>query len=117
MPTGASTSYAPWCAGSCVAGERESFTQEYNEGPSNTTICGGDTNCIPTSRFNPTGVALLAYYPQPTSINATSPANGNYAPKDISAPDKEWVGAFEVSQEFNENNKLTVTFLPYVATD
>jgi len=117
VPTGASTSYAPWCAGSCVAGERETFTQEYNEGPSNTTICSGDTNCIPTSRFNPTGVALLAYYPLPTSINPTLPADGNYSPSDVSAPDIEWVGAFEISQQFIENNKLTATFLPYVATD
>jgi Carboxypeptidase regulatory-like domain len=120
VPVGAPSNYAPWCAGlsgGCTAGMRESFTQEYNEGSSNTSVCNGDTNCIPTNRFNPVGVALLQYYPLPTSINSTSPANGNYSPSTISAPDIEWVGAFEVSQEFNENNKLTATFLPYVATD
>jgi hypothetical protein len=117
VPAGASKTYAPWCAGSCVPGERESFTQEYNEGPSNPSLCSGDSNCIPTSRFNPSALALLQYYPQPTSINPTSPANGNYSPANISAPDSEWVGAFEIDQEFNENNKLKATFLPYIAHD
>jgi hypothetical protein len=117
VPAGASKTYAPWCSGSCAAGERESFTQEYNEGPSNTTICNGDTNCIPTSRFNPVGVNLLKYYPQPNSTNTTSPGISNYAPADISAPDAEWVGAFEISQEFDPSNKLTLTFLPYIALD
>ena len=118
VPTGASKTYAPWCSGSCVAGERESFTQEYNEGPSNTTICNGDTNCIPTTRMNAAGKAILAYFPQPTSINAAQPGTANFAPTSgISAPDGEWVGAFEIGQEFNPNNKLTLTFLPYVAHD
>jgi Carboxypeptidase regulatory-like domain len=120
VPTGAPTTYASWCAGlpgGCTAGMRESFTQEYNEGPSNPSLCNGDTNCIPTSRFNPAAVAFLQYYPQPTSVNPTSPANGNYSPKDISAPDSEWVGAFEIDQEFNPNNKVKATFLPYIAHD
>jgi hypothetical protein len=117
VPTGASKTYAPWCSGTCVAGQRESFTQEYNEGPQNPSLCGGDTNCIPSGRFNPVGVNLLKYYPQPNSINTTDPGIDNYAPADISAADSEWVGAFEISQEFNPNNKLTLTFLPYVALD
>ncbi len=32
---------------------RQTFTQEYNEGPGNPSLCGGDINCIPSSRFNP----------------------------------------------------------------
>src|ERR1039457_2457043 len=32
---------------------RQTFTQEYNEGPNNTSLCNGDINCIPSSRINP----------------------------------------------------------------
>lgn len=104
---GAATgTYAPWCSPNCTAGSRESFNREYNEGPG--------ANYIPKSRFNATGVNLLQFWPQPTGISAAIPGQGNFLPATgLSSPDWMWVGAFEIEHEFNENNKLTVAFLPY----
>jgi len=31
---------------------RETFTQEYNEGPGNPSLCNGDVNCIPSNRIS-----------------------------------------------------------------
>src|ERR1039457_2112620 len=38
VPTGAPATYAAWCTPTCTSGQRESFTQEYNEGPSNSAL-------------------------------------------------------------------------------
>ena len=37
---------------------RQTFTQEYNEGPGNTSLCNGHINCIPASRID----AISALY-------------------------------------------------------
>ena len=39
---------------------RQTFTQEYSEGPGGgPSNCNGDTNCIPLSRLSPTGKRAL----------------------------------------------------------
>ena len=107
VPAGAPGTYAPWCSPSCSPGNRESFNQEYNEGPG--------ANYIPTSRLNPVGVNLVKYFPQPTSINSTQPGTGNWAPTGgLSSPAWMWMGAFEIDHEFNDRNKLTVAYMPYI---
>jgi hypothetical protein len=109
VPAGAPGTYATWCKPSCAPGQRESFNQEYNEGPG--------ANFIPSSRFNATGVNLLKYWPTPTAANesATKPGQGNFLPATgLSSPDWMWMAAFSIEHEFNENNKLTVAYLPYV---
>ena len=58
----------------------ESPSLRSHEGPSNVAICGGDANCIPQSRWNPVGAAL---------IGATSPQGFNqgiYPLPNISTP-------------------------------
>ena len=42
---------------------RETFTQEYNEGPANTAMCGGHVNCIPASRISPISNLYLPLIP------------------------------------------------------
>src|SRR5215469_958562 len=79
VPSGAPGTYASWCSPNCKPGARESFIQEYNE--PNSSICNGAINCIPTSRFNQTGVALLKYLPQPNAPSGSSqPGVGNFQP-------------------------------------
>ena len=39
--------------GSTGSYSRQTFTQEYSEGPGNTSLCNGDINCIPSNRVNP----------------------------------------------------------------
>ncbi|HZP07086.1 MAG TPA: carboxypeptidase regulatory-like domain-containing protein [Terracidiphilus sp.] len=81
---------------------RQTFTQEYNEGPGNTALCGGHVNCIPANRFNaisklflpliPTGSATITngqnlFYPQNTDFTQNS-------------------GTLRVDQNFGNNNQV-----------
>jgi trimeric autotransporter adhesin len=107
VPSGALGTYAAWCSPTCAVGTRESFNQEYNEGPG--------ANYIPSSRFNPTGAILLKYWPSPTSAgNPTKPGTGDFTPvSQLAVRYWQWFATFSVDHEFNENNKVTVAFLPY----
>lgn len=58
-PPSASAPYGSW--------PRQTFTQEYNEGPGNSALCGGHINCIPASRLSPTTKILYDLTPLPTS--------------------------------------------------
>lgn len=108
VPTGALGTYAAWCSPKCTAGMRQSFNAEYNEGPG--------ANYIPKSRINPTGATLLKYWPGPTSPESSiQPGVGNFQPaSQLAVKYWQWFATFSVDHEFNENNKLTVAFLPYV---
>lgn len=48
---------------------RQSFTQEYGEGPGNPSLCNGHTNCIPASRLDPTSKIIYDITPLPTSAD------------------------------------------------
>jgi hypothetical protein len=120
-----------WCAGNpaangqpagCFPGERESFTQEYTEGPGNPSLCNGDTNCIPKSRWNPagaifTGAASPAGYkqsiwplPNVTSSTPATPYANNYLPLDYGTAIHYHALTARVDHEFNDNNKMHVSF-------
>ena len=114
VPSGAPGTYAAWCSPKCAPGQRQSFRDEYNEvgNPLN-----GSTNYIPSSRINPTGATLLRYWPAPTAAaeSSTTPGVGNFLPaSQLATHYWQWFATFSVDHEFNENNKLTVAFLPYV---
>lgn len=109
VPVGSPGSFAAWCSPNCVAGQRESFNQEYNEGPG--------ANYIPSSRINPAGATLLKYWPAPTasSESTTTPGVGNFQPaSQLAVHYWQWFATFSIDHEFNENNKITLAFLPYV---
>ena len=131
VPQGAPSNYASWCTGNpavngqpagCFPGKRESFTQEYNEGPANTSLCNGDTNCIPKSRWNPAGAifagaAAPAGYnqgiwplPNATSPTPATPYNSNYLPLDYGTAIHYHALTARVDHEFNDNNKMHVSF-------
>lgn len=118
VPSGASGTYAAFCSPNCQQGQRESFTQEYNEGPSSPSLCGGDVNCIPQSRWNAVGAALVGatnpsgynqgIYPLPNVPGATTTANylaAHYAYV-------TWYHGFvaRVDHEFTDNTKMHVSF-------
>jgi hypothetical protein len=133
VPAGASSSYAAWCSGlpasngnpaGCFAGERESFTQEYSEGPGGgPSNCNGDVNCIPTSRWNSVGAILAgaapppgfqhSIYPDPNaaSTSASVPYSGNYLSPGANTAQYFYGLVVRVDHEFNENNKLAAIFL------
>src|SRR3569833_1158139 len=53
---------------------RQTFTEEYNEGPSNTALCGGHINCIPQSRIDPISAAYQKIIPTggDTTVNGSN---------------------------------------------
>jgi Carboxypeptidase regulatory-like domain len=129
VPQGAPSNYASWCAGNpaangqpagCFPGERESFTQEYNEGLSNPSLCNGDTNCIPQSRWNlagsifagaaaPTGYKQGIWpLPNTTSSTPATPYLNNYYPADYATADYYHSTIVRVDHEFNDSNKIYV---------
>ena len=131
VPAGAPTNYASWCAGNpaangqpagCFPGERESFTQEYTEGPGNPSLCNGDTNCIPQSRWNPAGAIFAgatapagykqSIWPLPNVASPTpaTPYNSNYLPLDYGTAIHYHALTARVDHEFNDNNKMHVSF-------
>jgi hypothetical protein len=122
VPLGASVNYAPWCAGSCAAGQRESFTQEYNEGPANTALCNGDTNCIPRSRWNATGASLAGALaptgfsqgiwplPNQTSASPNTPYVGNYQAAHYAYVTHYHGFVARLDHEFNDKNKMHVSY-------
>jgi hypothetical protein len=131
VPQGSPTNYAPWCAGNpaangqpagCYPGERESFTQEYSEGPSNPSLCNGDTNCIPKSRWNPAGAVFAGAaaptgfsqgiwpLPNTTSTTPSAPYVNNYYPAGYATADYYHATIARVDHEFNDDNKMHITF-------
>ena len=120
-----------WCAGNpaangqpagCFPGERESFTQEYGEGPGNPAYCNGDANCIPQARWNTAG-AVFAGATAPTgykqgiwplpNTNSSTPATpylNNYFPANYATNVHYHSTIARVDHQFNESNKMHVTF-------
>ena len=81
---------------------RETFTQEYNEGPGNPSLCNGHTNCIPSSRFSPISLLYQSIIPKssPTTING---ANFFYPGRETK---DQYSGTLRVDQNFGNNNQL-----------
>lgn len=88
---------------------RESFTQEYNEGPGNTALCGGDINCIPSSRINPISALYLPLIPTSSAPvvnggNLTYPQNNDYTQNS---------GTLRFDQNFGNNNQVMFRYSQY----
>jgi hypothetical protein len=81
---------------------RQTFTDEYNEGPSNTALCNGHINCIPQSRINPISAAYQQLIPSgsPTIVNG---ANLFYPGRSTA---DQHSGTVRVDQNFGNNNQL-----------
>jgi len=79
----------------------ETFTQEYNEGPGNTALCGGDINCIPQSRINPISALYETIIPNSGNLvngsNLYVPARTDY---------DQQSGTVRVDQNFGNNNQV-----------
>lgn len=81
---------------------RQTFTQEYNEGPGNAALCGGHVNCIPTSRISPISKLFLPIIPtgSATTVNGANlfvPATTDFTQDS---------GTIRVDQNFGSNNQV-----------
>jgi hypothetical protein len=80
---------------------RETFTKEYNEGPNNTSLCGGDTNCIPTSRISPISALFETIIPK-----AGPMVNGSNLFVPGSSTQNQDSGTARIDENLNNNNQL-----------
>lgn len=81
---------------------RQSFTDEYNEGPNNTALCNGHINCIPSSRFSAISKLYLGIIPtgSDTIVNGQNlfyPQNTDYSQDS---------GTVRVDQNFGNSNQV-----------
>ncbi len=81
---------------------RESFTQEYNEGPGNTSLCNGDINCIPSSRISPISSLFLSIIP----TGSATTVNGQNLFYPQSTDFTQDSGTIRVDQNFGNNNQV-----------
>ena len=81
---------------------RETFTQEYNEGPNNTSLCNGDINCIPASRFNAISKLYLPLIP--TGSDTAVKGENIYYPQNTDFTQDS--GTLRVDQNFGNNNQV-----------
>ena len=81
---------------------RQTFTQEYNEGPGNTALCGGHVNCIPASQFSAISKLYLPLIP----TGSATIVNGQnfFAPLNSDATQNS--GTLRVDQNFGNNNQV-----------
>ena len=80
---------------------RQTFTQEYNEGPGNTSLCNGHINCIPASRIN----AISALYESIIPESGTLVNGSNLFVPGRSTADQH-SGTLRFDQNFGNNNQL-----------
>jgi hypothetical protein len=92
-------------SGVCVAGGGVQIYDPLTPGTGNRTPF--PNNKIPSSRFDPTGVALLKLYPAP---NSNQSATVNYISNDISIPEGYYSLITRIDHSINENNKLSVVY-------
>ena len=90
---------------------RQTFTQEYGEGPGNPSLCNGNINCVPSNRESPTAKMVNAISPLPSpqyaSVNPLVSTNlSANNPTELRAP----TYTFRLDQEFNENNRAYLRF-------
>ena len=79
----------------------QTFTQEYNEGPGNTALCGGHIDCIPANRISPISALYESIIPTSgTLVNGSNlfvPARTQY---------DQQSGTARVDQNFGNNNQM-----------
>lgn len=101
------TTYNP-VGGTNGSWPRQTFTQEYGEGAGNSSMCNGGTNCIPTSRLDPTAKVLYGLTPLPTSADNPLVASNLAA----SNPNYTVIPTIttRVDHVFNENNRAYLRY-------
>lgn len=87
---------------------RETFTQEYNEGPGNTADCGGDINCIPASRINPISALYESIIPTAGPL-----VNGSNIYVPGSSMTNQNSGTIRVDENLNNNNQIMFRYSQY----
>jgi hypothetical protein len=80
---------------------RQTFTQEYNEGPGNPSLCGGHINCIPTSRISPISSLYESVIPQSGAL-----VNGSNLYVPARSTKDQQSGTVRVDQNFGNNNQV-----------
>ncbi len=85
---------------------RQTFTQEYNEGPGNTALCGGHINCIPASRFSP----ISTLYESVIPLSGTTTVNGSNLFFPARSTKDQQSGTLRVDQNFGNNNQVMFRF-------
>jgi len=85
---------------------RESFTQEYNEGPANTALCNGDINCIPSNRFSPISKLYLPLIP----TGSATVVNGQNLFYPLNSDATQNSGTLRVDQNFGNNNQVSFRY-------
>jgi hypothetical protein len=78
---------------------RETFTQEYNE--PNASLCGGDTNCIPSSRINPISALYQTLIPHAGAL-----VNGNNIYSSGPEQTNKDSGTVRADQNFGNKDQL-----------
>lgn len=88
---------------------RQTFTQEYGEGPGNPALCNGNINCIPMNRLSPTANVIYKITPAAAdqSINPLVQTNLNAASQ---AETRAPTYTFRLDHAFNENNRAYLRF-------
>ncbi len=80
---------------------RQTFTQEYKEGPGNQALCNGDINCIPSSRISPISALFQTIIPQSGAL-----VNGS----NLFVTGRSWTnqhsGTIRGDQNFGNNNQI-----------
>ncbi len=87
---------------------RETFTQEYNEGPNNPSLCGGDTNCIPQSRINPISKMFESIIPKSGPM-----VHGSNLFVPASSTANQDSGTARIDENLNNNNQLMFRYSEY----
>ena len=80
---------------------RQTFTQEYNEGPGNTALCGGHINCIPANRISPISTLYESIIP-----NSGALVNGSNLFIPLRSTQDQQSGTARVDQNFGNNDQL-----------
>ncbi len=85
---------------------RQTFTEEYNE--PNPKYCGGDINCIPSSRFNPISSLYQSILPATGAL-----VNGsNYYATERSSQ-TQYSGTIRFDQYFGNNDQIMFRYSQY----
>ncbi len=87
---------------------RQTYTQEYGEGPGNPAMCNGNINCIPSNLEPKDAKIFMDITPLPNSSNNPLVTTNLSGPKigNDTAPQIN----FRLDHEFNENNRAYLRF-------
>ena len=87
---------------------RQTFTSEYNEGPNNRSLCGGDINCIPPSRIDSVAAKIMKYYPPPNQPGTITGQN-NYFASGVAVLNVNTIDT-RVDETINDHNQMFVSY-------